>query len=92
MQINSYIRLISFVVISSLIVFGHVWISIFLSLCLLFYINNYYEFILFGLFIDSMYGSNILFDGFKYNTLLLSVIIFIIVFYLKRVIIKYGNN
>jgi membrane protein implicated in regulation of membrane protease activity len=92
MQINFYFRLISFIIISSLIVFGHVWISILVSLCLLFYINNYYEFVFFGLLIDSIYGSNILFDGFKYNTLLFSVIIFILVFYLKKVIIKYGNN
>lgn len=92
MQINFYLRLISFLIISALIVFGHVWISIFLSLCLLFYVNNYYESIFFGLLIDSIYGSGIVFDGLKYNTLLLSVIVFILVFYLKRVIIKYGNN
>jgi membrane protein implicated in regulation of membrane protease activity len=92
MQINFYFRLISFIIISSLIVFGHVWISILVSLCLLFYINNYYESIFFGLLIDSIYGSNVLSDSFKYNTLLFSVIIFILVFYLKKVIIKYGNN
>jgi hypothetical protein len=92
MQINFYFRLISFIIISSLIVFGYVWISILVSLCLLFYINNYYESIFFGLLIDSIYGSNVLSDSFKYNTLLFSVIIFILVFYLKKVIIKYGNN
>lgn len=92
MQINFYLRLILFLIISAFIVFGHVWIPIFLSLCLLFYVNNYYESIFFGLLIDSIYGSNVLFDGFKYNTLLFSVILFILVFYLKKVIIKYGNN
>ncbi|MSR73039.1 hypothetical protein EXS61_00300 [Candidatus Parcubacteria bacterium] len=58
------------------------WIFIILSLIGVFYFHRYYEILLVGLMVDSLYNSHILFSGFFYT--ITSILIFLISFEIKK--------
>ena len=55
----------------------------FLGLMLLFYFNNYYEFIIAGLILDSLYGNIISINNFYFLFTLMTAIVTVMIINLK---------
>ena len=67
------------------------WFAFLLALILLFYFNNYYEFLLAGFLLDALYGAdNYLFFRFQFALSLLAVIIFLISLKFKKMLRFYS--
>lgn len=65
------------------------WLVIILGLVLVFYFNNYYEFIIAGLILDSLYGNIISIDNFYFLfTLITTITTVFLINFKKKLLIR----
>jgi hypothetical protein len=83
-------RVVSTLVLIFLSIFTPWWVALLFGLMMVFYFENYYEFILIGLIADSMYGSEFFSQGHPYLLALLAAIILILSVSLKKRLIMYS--
>ena len=60
------------------------WVGAVIAVAACFFVNNFYEIIIYGIIADSLYGSKFGLYGFSYIASLYSAIIFIIIAALKK--------
>jgi hypothetical protein len=73
------LRVIFAILLAVLIFFLPWWVNLILIISASFYFKNFYEAVVIGLIMDSMYGSAVVFDNFIYIfTLMFIVMIFVI--------------
>ena len=65
------------------------WISVILAFAGLFYFEKFYEVIFVGLFIDSIYGSSVVFPDFPYLITTISALVTLFVVRFKKSLIMY---
>lgn len=86
------IRIFIGVFVFSCILFGYWWLTLCLSILLLFYFKTYYEILLFGIIYDSIYGLSLPeFWNIRYIFTLTSVVLFIISLMIKKRLIIYES-
>jgi len=65
------------------------WLIIILGLALVFYFNNYYEFIVAGLILDSLYGNIVSIDKFYFLfTLITTIVTVFLINFKKKLLIR----
>jgi len=65
------------------------WLVIILGLVLIFYFNNFYEFIVAGLILDSLYGSLVSVENFYFIfTLIFTIVTVFLINFKKKLLIR----
>ena len=65
------------------------WVGIVLALAALFYFEKFYEAVFVGLFIDSIYGSSVVFPNFSYLITIISALVTFLIVRFKNNLIMY---
>jgi hypothetical protein len=60
------------------------WLVLILGFALSFYFNNYYEYVLAGLIIDSIYGQVFVFENFSFIFTLITLVLCLIIIKFKK--------
>ncbi len=79
---NPAIRSIAGIVLLLLLIFGYWWLTWVLAIIFFFLFEEYYEIIFCAILYDALYGVAPIFSG-------ISIILFIIVFYMRKYISTY---
>ena len=76
------------ILISTIFIYGAFswpwWLILILGLILSFYFNNFYEYILTGLIIDSLYGQILIFEKFSFIFTLITLVLTILIIKFKK--------
>lgn len=77
----------------ALIIWGYWWLTWACAILLLFVFPAYYEIILWGVIYDALYGLPIAqFADFRYMFSLASLILFVIAFYIRKLLLTYEDT
>jgi len=86
-------RIVSALVMITLILWGYWWITWSLAIILLFVFKSYYEIIVWGIVYDALYGLTLLqFSNIPLVFSISSIILFLIFFFLRRNLLIYEES
>ena len=90
MEIN---RIFAAIALFAFIIYGPWWLIWCCAIALLFYFKSYYEIILWGVIYDALYGITSIDMWYsRYTFTIFSIILFVIVFFLKKHLIIYDDT